>query len=517
MLIALALVIGIVLGGAGIFLYLKSTSNKTLLNAQQQATAILADSQKEVESLKKEKLFEAEEEIFELKQKLELEYEKRRDGLKDTEKSLDQKELEIDRKAEIVSKKEIELLKLEDQLRGEQRELREKSTELAQKLNEQTQKLEEISGLNREQARELIVSEMRAAAEEEGQRVAHTILEQSRLEARRKAQEIIIQAIQQIAAQQSVEATVSVVELPNDDMKGRIIGREGRNIRAFELTTGVDVIIDDTPDIVVLSSYNSYRREIAKRCLEKLVHDGRIHPARIEEVKEKTEEEMKESVREIGEQTLLELGIHGVAPELTEIVGKLQYRTSYGQNVLAHSVEVAHLCGIIAAELGIDARLARRAGIMHDIGKGLDNHADANHAKLGADWLRKYNEHEYVVNAAEAHHNERDVTNVYTIIVMACDEISANRPGARRESLESFIKRMEQLENIAAEFTGVQRAYAIQAGREIRVIADTSHLDDAKARELARNIAKQIQLQVEFPGQIKVTVIREFRAYNFAS
>ncbi|MCB0265247.1 MAG: DUF3552 domain-containing protein, partial [Calditrichaeota bacterium] len=239
------------MGGAGIFLYLKSTSNKTLLNAQQQATAILADSQKEVESLKKEKLFEAEEEIFELKQKLELEYEKRRDGLKDTEKSLDQKELEIDRKAEIVSKKEIELLKLEDQLRGEQRELREKSTELAQKLNEQTQKLEEISGLNREQARELIVSEMRAAAEEEGQRVAHTILEQSRLEARRKAQEIIIQAIQQIAAQQSVEATVSVVELPNDDMKGRIIGREGRNIRAFELTTGVDVIIDDTPDIVV--------------------------------------------------------------------------------------------------------------------------------------------------------------------------------------------------------------------------------------------------------------------------
>lgn len=517
MLIALAFIAGIILGGAGIYLYLKTTSNKVLLNAQQQAESILQDAQKEVEALKKEKLIEAEDEIYELKQKLEADFEKKLESLKEVEQNLDLKELDIDRKAEIVGKKEAELLKLEEQFKQNEQRLKEKEALLNQQLAEQARKLEEISGLTREQAKELIISEMRNAAEEEGQRIAYNIIEKAQSEAKRKAQEIVVQAIQQIAAQQSVESTVSIVELPNDDMKGRIIGREGRNIRAFELTTGVDVIIDDTPDIVVLSSFNSYRREIAKRCLEKLIQDGRIHPARIEEVKEKTEEEMRESIREIGEQTLLELGIHGVAPELAEILGKLQYRTSYGQNVLQHSIEVAHLCGIIASELGLDARLARRAGIMHDIGKGLDNHTDMNHAKLGAELLRKYNEPEYVVNAAEAHHNERDATNIYTILVMACDEISANRPGARRETLEQFLKRMEQLEAIASRFEGVDKAYAIQAGREIRVIVEPTAIDDTKAKELAREIAKEIQLNVEFPGQIKVTVIREYRAYNFAT
>ena len=517
MLIAFALLAGIAIGGGGVYFYLKSTSQTTLTNARKMAQGIIEDAQKEVETSKKEKLIEAEEDIFDQKQKLEQDFDKRRHGLKQVEEKLDHRELDIDRKAEVVEKKENELLKLEDTLRGQETQVKSRNEELKHLVQEQSRKLEEISGLTRDSAKEVIISEMKAAAEEEGQRLSHAILEHTRLEARRKAQEIVMQAIQQVAARQSVESTVSVVNLPNDDMKGRIIGREGRNIRAFELTTGVDVIIDDTPDIVVLSSYNSYRREIAKRSLEKLIHDGRIHPARIEEVKEKTEEELKDSVHEIGEETLLEMGIHGVAPELSEIVGRLQYRTAYGQNVLNHSIEVAHLCGIIAAELGLNARRARRAGILHDIGKGVDNYTDHNHAKLGADLLRKYNEHEDIINAAEAHHDEREATNPYTILVAACNTVSASRPGARRESLEQFIKRMEQLEKIAEDFEGVQKAYAIQAGREVRVIADTINLDDAKAREMAREIARKVQMQVEFPGQIKVTVIREYRAYNFAT
>lgn len=517
MLTVIALLAGILIGGAGIFFYLKITSNQTILQARHQAENIISEAKREAETLKKESLLEVEEQIFEQKQNLEKEFENRRAKFAELERKLDRREIDIDRKAEIVNKKEVELLKLEDQLQEKEAYLREKTEELNGLLSEEIRKLEEISGLTREDAKKLLLADMEKEAQEEGLRLTHNILEQAQLEANRRAREIVVQAIQQIASEQSVEATVSVVHLPNDDMKGRIIGREGRNIRAFELATGVDVIIDDTPDIVVLSSYNSYRREIAKRALEKLISDGRIHPARIEEVLEKTEEEMKESIREIGEHALLELGIHGVAPELAEALGRLQYRTAYGQNVLQHSIEVAHLCGIIASELGLDTRLAKRAGILHDIGKALDNYTEANHARLGADFLRKYNEPAVVINAAEAHHNEKEATNPITLLVTACDRISGNRPGARRESLETFIKRMEHLEQIALSFEGVQKSYAIQAGREIRVIAETIKVDDNHARELARQIAKQIQMQVEFPGQIKVTVIREYRAYSYAT
>jgi len=512
-----ALLVGILVGGSGLFFFLKMTSNKTILNAQKDAKNIVAAAEKEVDTLKKEKLIEAQEEIYEQKQKLEQEYEKKRSHLGNTERELDQKEIDIDRKGEFISKKEKEVLSLEKHLKDKETYIKQKTEELNKLITEEIQKLEEISGLTREEAKQVLLKDMENEAREEGVRIAHKLLEQTRLEANRKAREIVVQAIQQISAEQSVEATVSVITLPNDDMKGRIIGREGRNIRAFELITGVDVIIDDTPEVVVLSSYNSYRREIAKKALEKLISDGRIHPARIEEVVEKTTQEMKESLNEIGEQALLDLGVHGVAPELTEILGKLKYRTSYGQNVLNHCKEVAYLCGIMAAELELDVKLAKRAGILHDIGKGLESYSEADHASLGGELLRKYNENPVVVNAAESHHDDREIISPITILVAAADSISGSRPGARRESLESFIKRMHNLEDIARGFDGIQKSYAIQAGREIRVIVETQKVDDSQARELAREIAKKVQMNIEFPGQIKVTVIREYRAYSYAT
>ncbi|MCB0304480.1 MAG: ribonuclease Y [Calditrichaeota bacterium] len=512
-----ALLLGMMVGGGGVFLYLKTTSNTSLLNAQKTAQKIIADSEKEAETLKKEKLIEAQEEIFDHKQRLEQEYDNRQQQMKKVEAELDEREMEVDSKVEMVSKKEREIQLFERKLKEKETYVQEKSAELNRLVTEELHKLEELSGLTREEAKNLLLKDMEAEARDEGGKITQNILEQARVEANRRAREIVVQAIQQISAEQSVEATVSVVTLPNDDMKGRIIGREGRNIRAFELITGVDVIIDDTPEIVVLSSYNSYRREIAKMALEKLITDGRIHPARIEEVMEKTAVEMKESLREIGEQTLLDLGIHGVAPELVEILGKLKYRTSYGQNVLNHCKEVAHLAGIMAAELGLDARLAKRAGILHDIGKGVDVHTESNHALLGGEILRKYNEHPVVINAAEAHHDDREPTSPITLLVAAADHISGSRPGARRESLESFITRMHQLEEIAQDCEGVEKSYAIQAGREVRVIVETNKVDDNKARDMARDIAKKIQMSIEFPGQIKVSVIREFRAHSYAT
>lgn len=512
-----ALLVGILIGGIGLLVFLKMTSNKTILNAQRDAKNIIAAAEKEADTLKKEKLIELQEETYEQKQKLEQEYEKKRVNLTQIERNLDQKEIDVDRKGEFISKKEREVLLFEKQLKEKEKYVKEKSEELNRLITQEIQKLEEISGYTREEAKKVLLQDMENQAREEGLRIAHNLLEQARLEANRKAREIVVQAIQQISAEQSVEATVSVITLPNDDMKGRIIGREGRNIRAFELITGVDVIIDDTPEVVVLSSYNSYRREIAKKALEKLISDGRIHPARIEEVVEKTGQEMKESLAEIGEQALLELGIHGVAPELTEILGKLKYRTSYGQNVLNHCKEVAYLCGIMAAELDLDVKLAKRAGIMHDIGKGLESYSEADHASLGGELLRKFNENPAVINAAECHHDYREVVSPITLLVASADKISGSRPGARRESLESFIKRMHSLEDIARQFNGVEKSYAIQAGREVRVIVETAKIDDAQAKELAREIAKKIQMNIEFPGQIKVTVIREYRAYSYAT
>ncbi len=515
--VILGLVAGILIGSIALFFILKFSGGKKILNAQEEANRILENAKNEAEALKREKLIEAEEEILESRQRMEKELESRRQQLVRKEQELDHRELEVDRKSEFVEKKEKEVRALSRQFKEKEEYIQKKTEELNQLITEQVQRLEEISGLTREEARQLLIQDMEEEAREEGKKLQTIILEQAKLEANRKALEIVVTAIQQAAAEQSTESTVSVVHLPNDDMKGRIIGREGRNIRAFEMATGVDVIIDDTPEIVILSSYNSYRREVARIAMERLIQDGRIHPARIEEVVQKAEEELSQSFREIGEQAMLEAGVHGLPTEVIELLGKLKYLTSYGQNVLNHSLEVAHLCGIMAAELGLDPQIAKRAGLLHDIGKAIERPTTASHTQLGADLLKKFNENPLVINAVEAHHNEEAAISPYTILVAAADAISGSRPGARRESLESFIKRMENLENIAKLFEGVEKAHAIQAGREVRVIVDCAKVDDNRARELAREIAKKIQEKTEFPGQIKVTVIREYRAYDYAT
>jgi ribonuclease Y len=507
--------IGLIAGWTIFWLFLKTSAGKKLDIANEQVKRILEEGKSEADTIKKEKLIEVKEELFEHKQRLEREIQSQREKVEKHEHRLDSKELEIDRRAEIIEKKEKEVKALENKLIEKNSYIEQKSTELNNLLTEQIQKLEEVSGLTREEARKILLKDMQEEAEEDGRKLVATILDKAKLEADRKALEVVVSAIQQTAAEQSTEATVSVVHLPNDDMKGRIIGREGRNIRAFELATGVDVIIDDTPEVVILSSYNSYRREIAKIALEKLIMDGRIHPARIEEVVQKTDEELKESLREIGEQATLELGVHGLPDEIISLIGKLKYLTSYGQNVLNHCMEVAMLSGIMASELELDPKIAKRAGLLHDIGKAIDRHTNVDHAQSGADLLKKYNENPKVIDAVASHHKE-EALSPYTVLVAAADTISGSRPGARRETLESFIKRMRDLENLAAEFKGVIKVHAIQAGREVRIIANCEDLDDNQAKELSRNIAKKVQENTEYPGQIKVTVIREFRTTSLA-
>ncbi len=509
--------IGILVGLVGFWLFLKISAGKKLLFAQQEAKRIIEEAKSEAETLKKEKLIEVQEELFEHKQRLEKEIERKREHLLKLGRRLDQKELEIDRKAEVIEKKEKEVKELEKKFAEKEEYIQQKTSELNELLAEQIHKLEEISGLTRNEARQILIKDMEKEAREEGKKLVNSIIEKAKLEADRKALEIVVSAIQQTAAEQSAEATVSVVTLPNDDMKGRIIGREGRNIRAFEMATGVDVIIDDTPEIVILSSYNSYRREIARIALEKLILDGRIHPARIEEVVQKTEEEMKNSLKDIGEQATLELGVHGLPEEIIILIGKLKYLTSYGQNVLNHCIEVAYMAGIMASELGLDPKIAKRAGLLHDIGKAIERHTDIDHAQAGADLLKKYNENQLVIEAVLNHHKDEEIASPYTVIVAAADYISGSRPGARRETLETFIKRMRQLEEIAEQFEGVEKAHAIQAGREIRVMVNYNSVDDNRAKELAREIAKKINESSEYPGQIKVTVIREYRAYDVAT
>lgn len=512
-----ALLIGLVAGAVCLWLFLHIFQNAKLVKAREKADRLIQDATSEAEALKKEKLIEVQEELFNHKQQLEKEIEFKREQLQKQTLRLDQREIEIDRRAEMIEKKEKDLSNLEKQLKEKERYIQQKTTDLNNILTEQIKKLEEISGLTRQEARDILIKDMENEAKEEGKKLVNKILDQAKLEANRKAMEIVVSAIQQTAAEQSSEATVSVVTLPNDDMKGRIIGREGRNIRAFEMITGVDVIIDDTPEVVILSSFNSYRREIAKQAMEKLILDGRIHPARIEEVVQKTEEEVKSTFRDIGEQAMLEVGVHGLPDEIIELIGKLKYLTSYGQNVLNHCLEVAYLAGIMASELGLDPKIAKRAGLLHDIGKAIDRRSDSSHTQLGAELLRKYNENPVVINAIESHHAEEGATSPYTILIAAADSISGSRPGARRETLETFIKRMQNLEEIAHQFQGVVKAHAIQAGREVRIIVDCNSVDDNRAKELAREIAQKIQQQSEFPGQIKVTVIREYRAFEYAT
>ncbi|MCI0512928.1 ribonuclease Y [candidate division KSB1 bacterium] len=485
-------------------------------NAEKAAQKIVTDAQREADTLKKEKVLEAKDELFKLKQNFDNEMKSRRNELQKVEKLLTNRELNMDRKVDLLNKKERELRNLEKVIKDKERLISKKDSDLDRLITEQNQKLEKISGISNEEAKKILMDNLITKAKQEAAQNIKEIKDKARQNANREAREIIIQAIQRTAADHSVETTVSVVNLPNDEMKGRIIGREGRNIRAFETATGIEVIVDDTPEAVILSGFDPYRREIAKIALEKLIGDGRIHPARIEEVVDKGRQEMEERIIEEGEKALLDCGVHDVHPELVKLIGKLKYRTSYGQNVLQHSIEVAFLSGLMAAELQLDSVLAKRAGLLHDIGKAIDKDTEGTHTTIGTELARKYGEGDIIQNAIASHHEDVTMISPISVLVQAADAISGSRPGARRETLENYVKRLQRLESLAESFSGVSKTYAIQAGREVRVMVEHEKIDDALAEQLASDIAQKIQSEMEYPGQIKVTVIREYRAVDYA-
>lgn len=454
-------------------------------------------------------LVEAKEEIYKLRTAAENEVAERRLELTRLENRLVQREEALDQKEANISKKEQEVLTKE-------KRLDEEKLQLQQLQMEQRKKLEELAQLSADEAKNLLLKQIEVEVRQEAGALVKKIEAEAKEEADRRARSIVALSIQRLASEQTAETTVSVVPLPNDEMKGRIIGREGRNIRAFETLTGINLIIDDTPEAVILSSFDPVRREIAKRTLEKLIVDGRIHPARIEEMYQKTKAEVEAEIKEVGEDAAHEVGVHSVHPELIKVLGRLKYRTSYGQNVLQHSLEVANLAGIMAAELGADINLAKRAGLLHDIGKAIDHEVEGSHAVIGADLARRLRESAAVSHPIEAHHAEVEPKTVEAVLVQAADAISAARPGARRESLESYIKRLEKLEALAESYQGVEKSYAMQAGREIRIMVKPNEVSDEEAALLARQIAKDIENQLEYPGQIKVTVIRENRATEYA-
>ncbi len=511
----IALAITVVAGLAG-WLTSKHIGQNRVKDAEATAQRIIADAKKEAENLKKEKQLEAKDEWLRLKQNFENETKARRNELSKIENKLNARELNLDRRHDLLTKKEKDLDDREGELKKKDEKVEKREADVTLIIEEQSRRLEKISGISQEDAKKILIQNMSEKAKQEAAQLVKEIKDRARQSANREAKEIIIQAIQRTAADHSTETTVSVVNLPSDEMKGRIIGREGRNIRSFEQATGVEVIVDDTPEAVVLSGFDPFRREIARVALERLVADGRIHPTRIEELVEKVKQEMEENLVTDGEQALLECGITSMHPELVKLLGKLKFRTSYGQNVLQHSVEVSYLCGLMAASLDLDGNLAKRAALLHDIGKAIDRYTDGTHTQIGVEVARKYGEGPVVQNAIASHHEDVEITSPISVLVMAADAVSGSRPGARRETLESYIKRLDNLEGLAKSFAGVGKAYAIQAGREIRVIAEHDKIDDALSEQLAADIAEKIQSEMEYPGQIKVTVIREYRAVNYA-
>lgn len=485
-------------------------------NAEKLAEKIVSEAEKEASALKNQKILEAKDEWYRQKQNFEKETRQEKNELDKKRRKIEQNEIELNRRLDHLNQKEKELKKLEQSQKDRSDHLQKKHEELDKILADQNARLEKISGMSNEEALKELKENLLGKAKKESAQMLKDIKDQSRLTANREAKEIVISAIQRTAADHSVETTVSVVHLPSDEMKGRIIGREGRNIRAFENATGIDVIVDDTPEAVILSGFDPYRREIAKRALEKLITDGRIHPGRIEDVVEKTRKEMEEVIMQLGEQAMLDTGVHGLHPELVKLLGKLNYRTSYGQNVLQHSIEGALLAGLMASELGLDAVIAKRAGLLHDIGKAVDRDTEGTHYQIGAELAKKYGEGPIVQNAIAAHHSDIEKISPISELVQAADAISGSRPGARRETLEGYIKRLEKLEGIAESFEGVSKTYAIQAGREIRVLIQPEKVSDAMAEQLASDISEKIQAEMEYPGQIKVVVIREYRAVDYA-
>ncbi|CEP68700.1 Ribonuclease Y [Moorella glycerini] len=497
------------MGAAGGYAIRKYLAEAKIVSAEKAAATIIEEAKKEAEAKKREAVLEAKEEAHRIRNEIERESRERRNELQRFERRLMQKEEALDRKTEALERKEASLHRQEEAAQ----KLRE---ELEEMRRRQVSELERISGLTTEEARAILLQSVEEEVRHEAAMMIKQIETEAKEEADKKAREIITHAIQHCAADYVAEATVSVVNLPSDEMKGRIIGREGRNIRALETLTGVDLIIDDTPEAVILSSFDPIRREVARIALEKLIIDGRIHPARIEEMVEKSRRELEQKIREEGERATFEAGIHGLHPELVRLLGKLKYRTSYGQNVLKHSLEVAFLAGAMAAELGVDVQLAKRAGLLHDIGKAVDFEVEGPHVTLGVELAKKYRESPEVIHAIEAHHGDVEPRSIEAGLVQAADAISAARPGARRETLEAYIKRLEKLEEIADSFAGVEKSYAIQAGREIRILVKPDKIDDAMAVHLARDIVKRIEKEMEYPGQIKVVVIRETRAVDYA-
>lgn len=487
----------------------KYLAEAKIISAEAEAKKIIDEANKGAEAKKREILLEAKEEVLKLRNEVEKEHRERRSELQRLERRLVQKEETLDRKVDSIEKKEEDLNKKDSEIEAVK-------TKLSDIYNRQLVELERISGLTSEDAKQILLADIEKEIQHEAAIMIKDIENKAKEEGEKRARNIISLAIQRCAADHVAEATVAVIPLPSDEMKGRIIGREGRNIRAFETLTGIDLIIDDTPEAVILSGFDPIRREVARIALERLVVDGRIHPARIEEMVEKAQKDVNTQIREAGEQASFETGVHGLHPEIVTLLGRLKFRTSYGQNVLKHSIEVAHLSGLMAAELGVDVQVAKRAGLLHDLGKSVDHEVEGPHVAIGVDLARKYRESHEIIHAIAAHHGDEEPKTIIAVLVQAADAVSAARPGARRETLESYIKRLTKLEEIASSFEGVEKSFAIQAGREVRIMVKPDKIDDLAAVRLVREVAKRIENELDYPGQIKVVIIRETRVVEYA-
>ncbi|MCK8601141.1 ribonuclease Y [Syntrophobacteraceae bacterium DRH4] len=505
------------LGGVGLGIACRQYwVEKRNRQTREQAASVIAEARKEAETIKKEAILQAKDTLFQMKAEFERESKESRKEFQNLEKRLLQKEENLDKKSEALDKRETTIGKREKLILQQEKEIGDKEKELDAIMDEQRRRLENLSGISSQEAKEMLIRMVENEARHEAALMVKKIETEARETSDKKAKNIIALAIQRYAGDYVAEKTVSVVNLPNEEMKGRIIGREGRNIRAIEASTGIDLIIDDTPEAVILSGYNPIRREVARVSLERLISDGRIHPARIEEIVEKVNLEVENSIREAGEQAAFDVGVHGIHPEIIKLLGKLKYRTSYAQNVLQHSREVAFLCGIMAAELGLNEKHAKRAGLLHDIGKAIDHEMEGPHAIIGADLAKRYGESHVIVHSIAAHHEDVPAEDILAILVQAADALSGARPGARKELLETYVRRLEDLERIASSFSGINKAYAIQAGRELRIIVESDMVSDSEVVLLSRDIAKKIESELSYPGQIKVTVIRETRAVEYA-